>query len=365
MPQLDAIRALAVAAVVFCHWIHPKYHFGFPFGHLGVQAFFILSGFLITGILLRCQQTDDKWFVLKAFYIRRMLRIFPLYYLVIIGICLFQVISVREALFWHVPYLSNIKFFLQQSFQGHITHFWSLAVEEQFYLFWPLIILFSPQRVLLRVILLVIGIGFTARCLPFFYPDVVLLEFLLISNVDALGLGALLALIKNRSEMPSRWVSYSLWAAPVYICLYALRATGINLPMHFFIEHVTLLLALLWLIDRASRGFSGWTGQFLTLPPLLYLGRISYGLYVLHMFAFSTFTFLWSALGFEPLRFRWDMILRLVLMGVLTITAASLSWRLIEVPCNSLKRYFPYRKDEKRRQKLHQMSVDDSRRLAA
>ena len=134
-----------------------EHHFGFQraWSTWVVQAFFILSGLrLITGILLRCQQTDDKWFVLKAFYIQKnAAEIFlALYYLVIIGICLFQEISdKREALFWQCPRMLSEypKVFSGNKASGsrfYITHFWSLAVEEQFYLFWPLIILFSPQR---------------------------------------------------------------------------------------------------------------------------------------------------------------------------------------------------------------------------
>ena len=362
MPQLDALRALAVAAVVYSHWIPFKYQFGFQFGHLGVQCFFMLSGFLITGILLRCRHANNHWFALKAFYARRFLRIFPLYYLVIFLLCAFQCIPLREAILWHIPYLSNLKMFLQQSFEVHISHFWSLAVEEQFYLFWPLVMLFIPQRSILKSILLVIAIGALSQFLPVIYPDLRLLGKLLVSNFDALGLGAFLAVAKSRADIPTKWMSFLALTVPLFLAIYVLRAVGVLLPFHLQLEHFSMLLAILWLIDISSRGFPGRVGQLMTLQPILYLGRISYGLYVLHMFAGFPVAYFCDAIGMPSLRFGFTGVL---LKAIATILAASLSWHFFEAPLNSLKRRFPYRPEKTSLDSPSVSIIGTHRRLAA
>jgi peptidoglycan/LPS O-acetylase OafA/YrhL len=362
MPQLDALRALAVAAVVYSHWIPFKYQFGFQFGHLGVQCFFMLSGFLITGILLRCRHANNHWFALKAFYARRFLRIFPLYYLVIFLLCIFQYISVSDAFSWHIPYLSNVKFFLQQSWPGSISHFWSLAVEEQFYLFWPLVMLFIPKRSILKSILLLIAIGALAQFLPVIYPDLRLLGLLLVSNFDALGLGAFLAFTKSRTDIPTKWISFLALTVPLFLTTYVLRVVGVSLPFHYQLEHFSMLLALLWLIEKSARGFSGSVGQFLTMPPLLYLGRISYGLYVIHNFAGYPVAYFCDAIGMPLLRFGVTGIL---LKATATILLASLSWHFFEAPLNSLKSRFPYNSKKARSARPSVSTIGNHRRLAA
>ena len=136
MPQLDGLRTLAVAAVIWSHWV-PPYQFGFEWGVMGVNLFFVLSGFLITGILLDSRagavRPGDRWFAIRQFYTRRVLRIFPLFYMTLALLVLVNVRPVRQTFLWHVCYLSNVYFFRQGAWIGQISHFWSLAVEEQFY----------------------------------------------------------------------------------------------------------------------------------------------------------------------------------------------------------------------------------------
>src|SRR6266700_4466447 len=111
MIQLDALRAIAVAAVAWYHWM-PLRNYGIPLGPLGVQLFFVLSGFLITGILLdsRIRSPDNSatWFALRQFYFRRFLRIFPLFYLDLILLIILDIRPTRETWIWHATYTSNI-----------------------------------------------------------------------------------------------------------------------------------------------------------------------------------------------------------------------------------------------------------------
>ena len=149
-PQLDGLRAVAVLAVAWSHWERP-YQFGIPFG-AGVHLFYVLSGFLITGILLEVRQQHQRGAALRTFYIRRALRIFPAFYLTLAFAWWAEVPPLRETLAWHATYLSNAQIVLTETWPGAISHFWSLAVEEQFYLLWPWLIVFVPERLLLRVV---------------------------------------------------------------------------------------------------------------------------------------------------------------------------------------------------------------------
>ena len=114
---------------------------------LGVETFFVISGFLITGILLDNRSEEQKSLVLKNFYCRRFLRIFPLFYLVLGMAVLLDSDGLRQSWGWHFGYLfPTFYFYLQNGWTGQLSHFWSLAVEEQFYLVWPLLILSVSMR---------------------------------------------------------------------------------------------------------------------------------------------------------------------------------------------------------------------------
>lgn len=145
MKQLDGLRAIAVLSVLYYHF----YSNALPFGIMGVRLFFVLSGFLITGILLQCRRLAEtggqsSLFTLRRFYIRRFLRIFPLFYLVLLVSAVINLQGFRDGLWWHAAYLSNV-YFAAGGNAGATIHFWSLSVEEQFYLIWPWLILYVPR----------------------------------------------------------------------------------------------------------------------------------------------------------------------------------------------------------------------------
>jgi peptidoglycan/LPS O-acetylase OafA/YrhL len=164
LPQLDGLRAFAVFAVMLHHFLPLNRVLPEDFvtlGSLGVRLFFVLSGFLITGILLRCRQRASDGETkpsqqLRRFYVRRFLRIFPVYYVTLGIVALLNLPTVRESFFWHVAYLSNFLFSFLGRFEGPLSHFWSLAVEEQFYLLWPWLIVFAPRRFLHGIILMTV-----------------------------------------------------------------------------------------------------------------------------------------------------------------------------------------------------------------
>ena len=154
MPQLDSLRAFAIGGVMLQHFHYPQLDRFVPFW-LGVQLFFVLSGFLITGILVRGQPTAE---FIGAFYLRRGLRLFPLYFLVVAIIAVFSQ-ELRDA--WPYYTFYGVNFWVAKNMQwGVATHFWTLGVEEQFYLLWPLVVLFTPRRLLAYCVAYPDRIGF-------------------------------------------------------------------------------------------------------------------------------------------------------------------------------------------------------------
>jgi peptidoglycan/LPS O-acetylase OafA/YrhL len=334
MPQLDALRAFAVLAVMLSHFA-PRSDRIFPFAYIGVRLFFVLSGFLITSILLQAKERSESGshsirFGLRRFYARRFLRIFPLYYLVLVPAALLNVVTIRETFFWHAFYLSNVYFFLRGETYGPAAHFWTLAVEEQFYLAWPLLVFLVPRRRLSAVILILVIAGPLSRLILFLRADALYMTPLT-SCLDTLGLGALLAL---RGVADDRLRRVSLYAGlPLFVASAILFKFSVGTPFILVVADVIIGLACVWLVAGAARGFGGVAGTLLDLRPLIYLGTISYGLYVLHLFVLFL---IGSALG--PT--RW--LLRLPILIGITIAAAALSWTFFEKPINGLRRYFDY-----------------------
>ncbi|RUU12827.1 acyltransferase, partial [Mesorhizobium sp. M7A.T.Ca.TU.009.01.3.2] len=144
--QLDALRAIAVTMVLYSHFFAEGPSF---WGHIGVRLFFVLSGFLITRLLLEARSATEfeTGPALRSFYIRRMLRIFPPYFAVLGFVWLVDLDQSRGSLVWHALYLSNFWYALHNNWNPWVLgHFWSLSIEEQFYLAWPLVVLLAPRR---------------------------------------------------------------------------------------------------------------------------------------------------------------------------------------------------------------------------
>src|SRR5215470_1615655 len=216
MLQLDALRALAVLAVLVAH-LSPRSSTVFKIaklidlGGLGVRLFFVISGFLITGILLESKSYAERnrlpvTYAFRQLYVRRILRIFPLFYLVLSVAALLDILPVRETFAWHATYLTNFYIFFN-GWNGSINHLWTLAVEEQFYLVWPWIILLVDRRNLVTAIVVTIGIGPVFRLVCGLWTGNEATPILPFSCLDTLGLGALLAVWKNRicQEHPAKY----------------------------------------------------------------------------------------------------------------------------------------------------------------
>lgn len=351
MPQLDGLRALAVFGVLVEHYL-PKGHFIraiASWGEIGVQLFFTLSGFLITAILLRCRDHIDQdnqglGFTLKRFYIRRTLRIFPLFYVAIAVLAVLNIGEVRETIFWHVTYLSNVGMSLEGRGFGHSTHFWSLAVEEQFYLFWPLMVLAIPERWLVKTIFVLIIIGPLSR-LGISLTDLpwVARSWLPMTCFDSLLFGALLAVYQTddtKAKQLRQLTRLGLFVGiPLSLATIALRHwEPLGSAAHLLVGRTVQGLAAVWLIHRTSQGFSGAAGKLLSHRVPIYLGSISYGIYVIHHFT-PDFT---AAVGLDD---SAPLAVRFVIWTLVTIALASLSWHFFEKPINQLKARYPYKRE--------------------
>jgi len=350
MPQLDGLRTLAVAGVAWSHWMGP-YQCGFEFGLMGVNLFFVLSGFLITGILLDSREgaagRPDRWFAIRQFYTRRVLRIFPLFYMTLALLALINVRPVRQTFFWHLSYLSNVYFFRRGGWQGNISHFWSLAVEEQFYLVWPYLIIFLPVRRLRPMVLGLIGLAPLYRVvMAVVDPGNPLAFVLTIGCLDALGIGALLAYAqRNRGDSP--WAAARIGRWLLWIGLPAWAVVEVLIRLHLApgplltLRQTFLDMIFGWVILNGAKGFKGCFGRFLQSSPMVYLGKISYGLYVFHNLTTYGLVFAVRDLHAPAWMLAVTWIRNLCVL-VLTISAAAVSWHFYEKPLNDLKRFFPY-----------------------
>ncbi len=309
-PGLNAYRAFAFLAVFLCH------EFKLHAGYLGVQAFFVLSGFLITPILVDMNRKLAGKTYFSHFYGRRALRIFPLYYfyLALVGVIGFVLLQfngipgmghydefVRQ-LPWSALFLTNFSSAIGPFENTRlISHFWSLAVEEQFYLFWPIVIFLVPFKKLRPALLFfiltgppirwLIGSDFVSHSLPFLNQDIAMRVYVLpFSHVDAFAIGGYFALYGKSFRSGSVWAllgfTYVIGVATAWM------ATGHFVPSDlgygpFMVDagkHIWGYSLLNFtfayvLIHVRDRKFLPWLFEF---SPLNYLGKISYGLYVYH-----------------------------------------------------------------------------------
>jgi len=324
MPQLDGLRALAAIAVVLHHNLWRTGAAGAvraaaDLGDAGVRLFFVLSGFLITGILLRARGAPGA---LRSFYARRFLRIFPLYYLVVISVAVVGQPLMRSWLGWNLAYLANIKLALLGAPPGPpVSHLWTLSVEEQFYLAWPLIVLRAPRRSLLPIALSTLLIAPASRLvLLLLSGNATSTAVVTTSCLDTLGAGAALAL---GGRVPR-------FVAPLGLALLAAVTALAGSWLDSALRDTAYAGIFVCLVARGREGVRGPLGRLLASGPLVYLGSISYGIYVYHHVL--------PAL----IRLPGYGVARTGLVLALTLPVAALSFRLFEGPINALKRRFPY-----------------------
>jgi peptidoglycan/LPS O-acetylase OafA/YrhL len=337
VPELDGVRGLAAVAIVFYHANQAR----FPGGWAAVDLFFVLSGFLITGIVLR--HGDSSGF-LARFYARRALRIWPIYYLVVLAVVACHQWLPRPTDLRGLPYVLTYTQALPlywtayaPRFSAYLDHTWTLAIEEQFYLIWPALILLVGRR---RVVPLAAGVAAFAVFMRARGYSVSLLG----ARCDGLALGGLLAgLLEGRERgTPGLRAGFAWTSVLAGSFLIALSASvGVGAPRGKPPWPVLTLLAFnaLWfgLVGLVATGTGRPRLAILRSQRLRQLGTISYGLYLYHLIIMTLSIDLVrrSGLRFAPI---WRELPTIALC----FAAAMLSWKYIERPILGLKNRFAY-----------------------
>ena len=337
IPQLDAVRGIAIL-VVLAHNLHgfsslPLSLFS-NYGWMGVDLFFVLSGFLITGILLDSKPSGGYF---RNFYARRCLRIWPLYYSVLI--LMFVILPLvrpqdvselfqRSSPWWSYPFfLQNFLVSAPALAVGPLGVSWSLAVEELFYLAWPLCVRFLASG----------RLQFLAWTVLLLSPGVRLLfltrHWIIYSNpfcrLDGLMAGALLAILVRKSSFaPGRllkpaWILF-LVAAPLAITTAAYGVMWLTFSMAVMASASFVFLALY--------STNSWFRALLTNRFLTFTGTISYGLYLLHKIPDDAFKRL-HLKDAHPIAAFWLAVAASYLLAIV-------SWNLLEKPFLKRKRFF-------------------------
>lgn len=367
IPALDGLRGLAVLLVLCYDCLKIPAGGGLivllsrkmaAFGWIGVDLFFVLSGFLITGILLDTVGKRGYW---KSFILRRALRIFPLYYATLLLV--FVVLpalatamrwgelnewlaAARADQLWYWMYAQNWLFAWRGLWPEErvLNHFWSLAVEEQFYLVWPLLLCCCRGKRLVAICLGLCGLALGLRCVLLLQGQPPVTPFVMtITRMDSLCAGALLALGVRSAFWRRQGVRWAPWCFPGALLLVfgldaafpilkseslAAGSLGHTLIALLF---VSLIAALLAIPDRhpLSRLFCGRV--------LILCGKYSYAIYVFHRAMYYCVRELnWESVP-ETLR-PWAIFM--ATLGA-SLVAAHISWLLLEGPCLSLKKYVP------------------------
>jgi len=345
VPELDGIRGLAILSVIAFHATQSLPSSisvtALGLGWAGVDLFFVLSGFLITGILVDTKGRDHA---LVKFYIRRLLRIFPLYYLALLLVFRLAPIlghkSVPEE-WWFWLYLAN---WSPSTGTAHawLTHFWTLAIEEQFYIVWPLLVFWLSRREMMRISVGLAGACLAARAIGSYYLEPIVIYRNTLLRVDSLVVGAICALVVRDRELlklAERWrrvlVAIAVAGIAVSIVLGGIGSYG--RPMNT-IGYTSLAVlfgnAVVWAATaRRTRAHS-----ILRSGALHMIGKHSYAMYVFHVPII--------AVVLRCLR-PWKLGIAAPLVQVasslsLTFIVSILSWHLIEKPFLQLKSRFNY-----------------------
>ncbi|MEP7254550.1 MAG: acyltransferase [Ferruginibacter sp.] len=349
-PGLNGLRAIAAIAVVMTHITLKLDEFGLdPFifgmhkdgtpkgvylGSYGVTIFFVLSGFLITYLLT--EEKAQTGISVKKFYFRRILRIWPLYYLYlavsIITILVFNLGLNRESLFFYIFYAANIPSILVTSLPL-LGHYWSLGVEEQFYLFWPWVIkkIHNPVLPILTAIITLIVVK---ALLHFYYPDSLLESVIHITRFHCMMIGALGAIFYRQNNklflkiIDNKITQIAGWGVILLVAINRFHFISV-------IDNEVISVVSLFLII----GQINIKNRIINLEKNLfdYLGKISYGIYVIHPLLIFLFSKLFFQLNVQP--FYKYFIVFFVIIAT-TILTAHLSFTYFEKYFMNFKKRF-------------------------
>jgi len=337
---LDSLRAIAAIVVVTGHvelvkstMFHlPAAFKMMPSGHIGVVLFFVISGFLITMLLLREKSTYKK-ISIKMFYIRRILRIWPLYYFVVlVSALIFSYNPSFSVWLWSLTLLPNIGIISGNAWSVS-PQIWSIGVEEQFYLVWPTLIKYIKKQLLIVLIIIAIGYTILPHAMLFIINrtgldhstlSLYINKFFETAKFNCMAMGGILACLVNRNDkilnlLRKKVISFFVMIIPFVVWF-------LNIEFSYFTDEVMAVLFCLLIAVVTSKKY-----QFFDNPVMNYLGSISYGLYMYHFIIISL------AIKFINPLFQDNFILANILLYSTTIIATVL---ISAISYHTLENYF-------------------------
>ncbi len=342
--ELDGLRAFAILSVITTHWFPKESVFYAVSTTIAApNIFFTISGFLITVILFKdCEKAREaqssKLLVFRNFFLKRSLRILPAYYIVVIADYLISKRSIQEYT-CYLNYTSNFAHYYNQKW-GPLPHLWSMAVEQQFYLIWPLVILLVPSQYFLHVIILFISIGVYSQLV------IPLNDFLFVlpqTCFDALGFGALLAwVLIYKPEVLNKL--FKVLSGLACICLVIIVCEAVFGKFFFLYSRTLISIITTWIILYfVLKGDTGNTkiGSIFNNKGLVWMGKMSYGIYLYHFSVISYGFILFSRINkylpvtTESLKYIYIAECFVVLLGISWI-----SLKYVELPISRLKSRF-------------------------
>ena len=346
--QIDGLRCLAVFGVLVCHFVHFDNVLmnRLPFGQ-GVNLFFVISGYLITKILLINKEkihegktNNNK--VIKTFYMRRLLRIFPIYYITIFFLLIIDFQNTKDVWIWLVTYTTNFYVSIEHHpYIGSFNHLWSLAVEEQFYLIWPFVILFTPIKYLEKIIISIILSSLIFKITYYLYlGNSTAISALTISCADSLGFGALIAYWSLYRESLLERISKFRFAVLLsflpffYFIVYPREYEFVVITGNNFLFSV---FAFIVVIKASQMQFTSVSKVLLENKLVVHLGKISYGIYLYHFFMPDFYN---QIIELFPEIFIEGSPIKTPFLFLSTIAFAEISWLLIENPLMKIKNRF-------------------------
>ena len=346
LQELDGLRAIAIATVFAFHMRLP----GFSLGWAGVQLFFVISGFLITRILLKSRQRP-RYF--RNFYIRRTLRIFPIYYLLLVAYFAVAWIEGDTHTVGLMPYYLTYTQTYPQIASNFtdarlLVHTWTLAIEEQFYLMWPLAIFLLRGRWLVGALAGCFGLALATRLWAQEQVNTFLSVAWLPTQLDLLAAGAVIAVLSATLDAAAlrRWGYVLATVGSVAACAIVVHGgldaywspmTWVHLPTS---PYLPTAMAVAFAGVVALTATQARPTRWLANRAMMRVGKISYGLYLFHPFVFR----LADHLGGPLVQAVHSASLhRLAAIGLMiakfaaVLLAAECSWRFYEGPINALK----------------------------
>lgn len=334
IPCLDGIRAISISLVLLAHFVGtvdyelPSWILALTkMGNLGVRIFFVISGFLITTLLISEFKKTGTVSLLK-FYFNRTFRIFPAFYAFVFAIMIANTtgfISLRDGdLFHAVTYTTNY----HHERAWDLGHLWSLAVEEQFYLIWPAVFLFFGMRGALCASTVYLVLGPVVRVVTWqYFPDDregIGESFQTVA--DSIATGCVFSFIKTKWDENTAYARIQknrITIIFLIICIVGINHLKGFISIMYPIGETVLNLAIVLFIDWCLRNSKGVLGRFLNTRPLIFVGVLSYSLY------------LWQ----QPFlnRHSDSLIASAPINLLLAISCAIISYYLIEKPCLSLR----------------------------